>query len=105
MVYQSLRSNDRRLFSQKNNLSDQNRLFPGRILLLNRGSYRARGRAGAALDAGFRVDFILAVAFGDRAYRAVRRTGTAADAFIGDFVSHIVTSVNITFCIERLVQL
>lgn len=44
--------------------------------------------AGAALDAGFGIDLILTVAFADRGDGALGGTGAAADAFIGNFVSH-----------------
>ena len=43
---------------------------------------------GAAFDAGFRIDFVLAVAFADCRNRALCGTGTAADAIFRNFVSH-----------------
>ena len=43
---------------------------------------------GAALDAGFGIDLILTIAFADRGDRALGGTGAAADAFIGNLVSH-----------------
>ncbi len=57
-------------------------------LCLGRSADRAGLGAGAAFDADFGVDFILAVAFADRGNGAFSGTGTAADAFFGNFVSH-----------------
>ena len=63
-------------------------------LFLGRCSDRAGIRTGTAFDAGIGVDNILAVSFADRAHRALGRTSAAADAFIGNLVSHdIYTSI------------
>ena len=52
----------------------------------------AGGSAGTAFHAGIRVDVVLAVAFRDRGNGAFGSAGAAADAFIGNFVSHFFTS-------------
>ena len=57
-------------------------------LCLGGSAYRAGISAGAAFNAGFGIDFILAIAFADRGNGAFRSTGAAADAFIGNLVSH-----------------
>ena len=44
--------------------------------------------AGAAFDAGIRVDLVLASTFTDRVDGALCSAGAAADAFFGNFVSH-----------------
>jgi hypothetical protein len=44
--------------------------------------------AGSALDAGIRVDLILAITLMDRFNRAFCSTGSASDAFIGNLVCH-----------------
>ena len=44
----------------------------------------------AAFDADFGIDFILAVAFADGGNGALSSTCTAADAFFGNFVSHLI---------------
>ena len=62
--------------------AQDNRLF------LSGSSDRAGPGTGTAFDAGFRIDFVLAVSFGDRAHGAFRRTGAAADAIVRNFVSH-----------------
>ena len=70
----------------------KNRLSPVFILLPQSGlcgsSYGAGFGTCAAFNAGFGIDFILAVAFADGGNGALRSTGAAADAFIGNFVSH-----------------
>ena len=48
----------------------------------------ARFGASAAFNAGFRIDLEFAVSFTDGGNGALGGTGTAADAFIRDFVSH-----------------
>ena len=55
---------------------------------LGRSAYRAGLCTCTAFDAGFRIDFILAVAFADSGNRAFCCTGAAADAFIRNLVSH-----------------
>jgi hypothetical protein len=56
------------------------------------GSANGAGvRAGTALDAGIRVDHVLAVSLADRVHGALGGTGAAADAFIGNLVSHCYT--------------
>ena len=62
--------------------------FLSESLCMGRSTHRAGLGAGAALDAGFRIDFVLAVSVGDRAHGAFRRTGAAADAIVRNFVSH-----------------
>ena len=64
------------------------RRFSGSGLFLGRGSDRAGVRACAAFDAGVGVDYILAVSLADSAHGALGGTGAAADAFIGNLVSH-----------------
>ena len=61
-------------------------------LLLGRSADRAGLGASAAFDADFGIDFILAVAFADRGNGTFSGTGTAADAFTGNFVSHRTSS-------------
>ena len=61
-------------------------------LLLGRSADRAGLGAGAAFDADFGVDLILAVAFADGGNGTFSGTGTAADAFFGNLVSHWETS-------------
>ena len=46
--------------------------------------------AGTALDAGVGIDLKLAVSFADRGYRAFGSASAAADAFIGNLVSHLI---------------
>ena len=75
-------------------------------LLLGRSTDRACLGAGAAFDADFGVDFILAVAFADRRNGAFSSTGTAADAFFGNFVSHLdILLIMITYSRENLTGL
>ena len=62
--------------------------FGSVCLLLGRSADRAGLGAGAAFDADFGIDFILAVAFADRGNGTFSGTGTAADAIFGNFVSH-----------------
>ena len=57
-------------------------------LALNRSRHRAVLGASAAVDAGIRVDHVLAVAFADRADRAVAGADAAVDAIIIDNVCH-----------------
>ena len=49
---------------------------------------RAGFSAGAAFNAGFRIDFVLSVTFADRGNGTFSSTGATADAFFGNFVSH-----------------
>ena len=58
------------------------------FLCLGGSTDRAGFGTGTAFNAGFRIDFILAVAFADRGNRTFSGTGTAADAIFGNFVSH-----------------
>ena len=53
------------------------------------GSSNGAGRStGAAFHAGIRVDLVLSVAFRDRGNGAFGSARAAADAVIGNFVSH-----------------
>jgi hypothetical protein len=61
-------------------------------LFLSRSADGAGFSANAAFDALVRVDFVLAIAFSDRFLGAFGGTGAAADARIGNFVSHNDTS-------------
>ncbi len=73
-------------------LTQKNRLAPvyeSFLLFLSRSTYGAGFGAGAALDAGFRIDFVFSVSFADGGYGALGSASAAADAFIGNFVSHI----------------
>jgi hypothetical protein len=62
-------------------------------LLLNDCLSGASLSAGAAGDAGIRVDDIDAVALGDRLGGALAGAGAAGNASVRDFVSHIQTSI------------
>ena len=55
---------------------------------LGRSADGAGVSAGAAFDADFGIDLILAVAFADRGNGTFSGTGATADAFFGNFVSH-----------------
>jgi hypothetical protein len=44
--------------------------------------------AGAAVDAGIGVDFVLGIAFSDSFYGAFASASAAGNAFIGDYVCH-----------------
>lgn len=44
--------------------------------------------ASAALDAHIGIDFILAITLGDSGHGALGSAGAAADAIIGNLVSH-----------------
>ena len=57
-------------------------------LLLGGSANGADASTGAALDASFGVDFVLAIAFSDRADGALSLASTAADAIISNLVSH-----------------
>ena len=59
-----------------------------RILFLRRSADRAGACAGTAFEAGVSVDLILAVAFGNRADRALGRAGTTGDALIRNLICH-----------------
>ena len=61
-------------------------------LFLSRSANGAGFSANAAFDALVRVDFVLAIAFSDRFLGAFGGTGAAADARIGNLVSHYDTS-------------
>jgi hypothetical protein len=63
-----------------------------RLLFGSRSVHGASVRASAAIDAGIRVDHILAVALRDRVHGAAIRASAASDAFISDNVSHGYTS-------------
>lgn len=60
----------------------------GRDLLLFRSGHGAHARASAAADALFRIDFILAVAFGNRLHRAFGLARAARDALIVNLIRH-----------------
>ena len=55
-------------------------------------SYGAGSFAVAAADAGVGIDDILVVALADSADRAFGSAGAALDAFVGNFISHDVSS-------------
>ncbi len=61
--------------------------FSRKSTLGNSGN-RAFAGAGAAIQAGVRVDDILAVALGNRRNRAHASAGAASDAVVRNFVSH-----------------
>ena len=64
-------------------------LFAGTSVLFGlRSADRADVGAVAAVDAGSRIDDVLAVAFGDRADRALACAGAAAAALIADYICH-----------------
>ena len=56
---------------------------------------RANAGASAALDALIGIDYILAIAFSDRFLGAFGSARAAADARIGNFVSHNITPPHI----------
>ena len=53
-----------------------------------RSAHGAGAGASAAGDALFSIDFVLAIAFADRANGAFAFAGTAHDAFVADLISH-----------------
>ena len=57
-------------------------------LRLGRSANRASLSACTALDAGIRIDFILAITFRNRVHGALSSTGTAGDALIRNLISH-----------------
>jgi len=57
-------------------------------LALNRSRHRAVLGARAAVDAGIRVDHVLAITLADRANRAVAGAAAARDAIIINHVCH-----------------
>ena len=61
-------------------------------LFLSRSANGAGVRASTAFNAGFGIDFVFSVSFFDGGNRALSSAGAAADAFIGNFVSHWKTS-------------
>ena len=61
--------------------------IPSNLCLVRR-SYRAGAGAGAAIDAGIRVDDILAVAFRDCGNRAIRFAGAAGNALVRNYICH-----------------
>ena len=54
-------------------------------------AYRALSRASAAVDALVCIDLIVVIALADCVYGTLRLTGTAADAFVTDFMCHFST--------------
>ena len=60
-------------------------------LLLLRGTHRAHGSAGTALDALIRIDYILAVAFRNRIHGAAFGAASAGDAAVIDHICHTKT--------------
>ena len=74
------------------------------VLFLGRSANGAGGRAGTALDASFGIDLVLAVSFSNRSNGALSGTGAAADAFIRNFVSHVIPSI-IYVRTERMIHL
>ena len=73
-------------------------LFCPLSLCLGGSADRAGFCAGAALDAGFGIDFILAVAFADCGNGTFSSTCAAADAFFRNFVSHWIILLIIVTC-------
>ncbi len=71
---------------KKNRLSPVYEPF---LLFLSGSTHGAGLCTGAALDADFRIDFVFSVSFADGGYGALGSACAAADAFIGNFVSHI----------------
>jgi len=57
-------------------------------LRLGRRTHGAGIRASAALDAGVRVDHVLAIAFRDSAHGALGRAGTAGNALVRNLICH-----------------
>ena len=58
------------------------------LFLRLRSFHGANARACAAFDALVRIDDVLAVLLGNRLYGTFAFAGTAADAVVGNFVSH-----------------
>ena len=58
------------------------------VLFLRGGTHGADIGASAAIDALVGIDFILAVAFGNRLHGAFGFASAAADAFIGNLICH-----------------
>lgn len=59
-----------------------------RVLASGNCANRALIHAGTAVNASFRVDFILGVAFGNSIRGANAGTGSTGDTLIGNYVSH-----------------
>ena len=79
--------------AEKNTLTQScGRVFHSNTLRLGRSANRAGFRASAALNAGVRIDHVLAVAFRDRAHGALGRAGTTGDALIRNLICHGNTS-------------
>ena len=76
------------LCKQKTLLKKQQGFIAGKQLRLSRGTDGAGIRAGAALDAGIRVDRVFSVALGNRSDRAFRRARAAGDALIRNLICH-----------------
>jgi hypothetical protein len=81
--------------SFQSGLPDQSLILKG--LLLGGSANGAGAGTGAAFDAGFRIDFVLSVSLGDRGNRALGSARAAADAFVGNFVSHEIPPFVISF--------
>lgn len=96
--------------SKKQNPFQMERVFGFRFytaneLALRNRAYRAGTCTAAAIDASIRVDLVLAVALSDRAYRALARAGTTADACATDNICHwYCTSISNlhTYCNTRI---
>ena len=69
-------------------LFEKRAVFFCRFLFSDRSVHRAVAGASAAIDAGIRVDLVLAVTLGDRADGAAIRASAASDASVRDFVCH-----------------
>ena len=81
------------------------RFYTANELALRNRAYRAGTCTAAAIDASIRVDLVLAVALSDRAYRALARAGTTADACATDNICHwYCTSISNlhTYCNTRI---
>ena len=68
------------------------RRFSQKELFLSGSSDRAGVGTGTAFDACIGIDYVFTVSLSDGGYRALRSTGAAADALIGNLVSHFFTS-------------
>ena len=60
-----------------------------RFSTLGNSAGRACASAGTALDAGIRIDYVLSVSLGDRAYGALSLAGSAAYTRVADYICHV----------------
>jgi hypothetical protein len=98
MVYRKPEVEDRRLFcylillpcflKQHEKNRHHRAGLNGPFLFLSRRAYRAGFGTGTAFNADFGIDLILSFTLADSGNGAFASTGTTADAFFGNLVSH-----------------